>query len=177
MVSKKRNQTQDIGFDAIYSETLKTLNLTSAKINPVNHTVFGSSAVLNPHIVSKAEAKILPEVTSKVIANPANMHSYLPYVPPNPSGGTTSKTPVTKKTTVVTKPISKVNTVITKPVTKSTSVVTKPISKATLPKESGNGNNSGNNGKYVITTGIGSGFLSIGSNENATITGTTINYN
>ena len=104
MVSKKRNQAQEIGFDAIYSETLKTLNLTSAKINPVNHTVFGSSAVLNPHIVSKAETKIVPEVTSKVIANPANMHSYLPYVPPTSSGGTTSKKPATKTTPVVKKP-------------------------------------------------------------------------
>ena len=160
MVSKKRNQTQEIGFDAIYSETLKTLNLTSAKINPVNHTVFGSSAVLNPHIVSKAEAKILPEVTSKVIANPANMHSYLPYVPLTPSGRTTSKKPVTK----VTPPPKK---------------VIPPSKKVTLPPPKGNSgnNNSGNNGKYVITTGIGSNYLSTGSNENATITGTTINYN
>ena len=166
MVSKKRNQTQEIGFDAIYSETLKTLNLTSAKINPVNHTVFGSSAVLNPHIVSKAEAKILPEVTSKVIANPANMHSYLPYVPPTSSGGTTSK----------------------KPTTKTTPVVKKPKIKVTPPPngkggnggkggKGGNGGSGGNNGKYVITTGIGSGFLSTGSNENATLTGETISYN
>ena len=157
MVSKKRNQAQEIGFDAIYSETLKTLNLTSAKINPVNHTVFGSSAVLNPHIVSKAETKIVPEVTSKVIANPANMHSYLPYVPPTSSGGTTSK----------------------KPATKTTPVVKKPKIKVTPPPNGngGNGGSGGNNGKYVITTGIGSGFLSTGSNENATLTGETISYN
>ena len=168
MVSKKRNQAQEIGFDAIYSETLKTLNLTSAKINPVNHTVFGSSAVLNPHIVSKAETKIVPEVTSKVIANPANMHSYLPYVPLTPSGGTTSKKPTTKTTPVV-----------KKPVTKTTPVVKKPKIKVTPPPNGngGNGGNGGNNGKYVITTGIGSGFLSTGSNENATLTGETISYN